>query len=256
MTENLAERKRYYLLDSVRGLCILGMILYHTLFDVVMMFGLDYESQLMQAVNVVRDFGACCFIFLSGMCFHFGKHHLRRSLLISACGLLVTGVTYIVMPETPILFGILTFMGTAGLLMIPLSKVFSKIPPVMGAAVSFFAFLLFFGVNYAYIGYYDIVICTLPHTLYLNLFTAFLGFPYEGFASSDYYALLPWIFMYFCGYFSWKLFSKSEKILKFLDFRIPFLEKTGKWSLWIYIGHQPVVLGIVMLAYILINKFS
>lgn len=255
MADNILEQKRYYLIDAIRGLCILGMILYHTLFDVVMMFGLDYNSQWMQIVNIIRDFGACCFIFLSGMCFHFGRHHLKRSLMIFAGGLLVTAVTYFVMPETPVIFGILTFMGTAGLLMIPLSKLLEKIPPTAGLILSFAAFLILFSVNYGYIGYYSFIIKVMPSVLYKNIFTAFLGFPYEGFSSSDYYSLLPWIFMYFCGFFAWKLFRKSEKIINLCSFRVPFLEKTGKCSLWIYLAHQPVVMGIVVLVYIIVNRF-
>ena len=80
------------------------------------------------------------FILLSGFCWNLGKRHLKRGLVISAWGLLITGVTYAFMPSEKILFGILTFTGTAMLLLIPLSKVLERIPAWAGFAGSFLLF--------------------------------------------------------------------------------------------------------------------
>ena len=51
---------RYHLLDTVRGLCIAGMVVYHALFDCVYVFGLFSVSEAaMQAVLVVVISGVC-----------------------------------------------------------------------------------------------------------------------------------------------------------------------------------------------------
>ncbi len=252
LTAKTQPDKRYYLLDSVRGICILGMIVYHTLFDIVAFFGVTVNASLVTVIDIIRDFGACCFICLAGICINFGKKPLKRVVMLSVASLIVSGVTFFVMPEMPIYFGILTFMAVSGLIMIPLKKHLDKIPAALGTVVSFVFFLLTFEVSGQYIGYYDIVIAPLPEFLYRNFITAFFGFPFYGFATSDYYPLLPWIFMFLFGFFLWKLIEKNEKILSVLQFRIKFIEKVGRLSLYIYMLHQPVIMGVLLLiSYIL-----
>lgn len=252
-TETEALNKRYFLLDSIRGICILGMIIYHTLFDIVAFFGVPVTEAMVTAIDVVRDFGASCFICLAGICMHFGKRPLKRLALISAAALIVSLVTFITVPEMPVIFGILTFMAGASLIMIPLQKHLDKIPGSIGAVVSFILFFITFEVRHHYAGWYFIRLFDYPEAFYRNYFTAAIGFPFYGFATSDYYPLLPWIFMFFFGFFLWKVMRKSERLMKILDFRIPFLEKIGKVSLYIYVLHQPVVLGIL---FIIFNIFS
>ncbi len=239
--------KRYYLLDAVRGVCILGMIIYHTLFDVVAFFGVEISMNMLTAINVIRDFGACCFICLSGICIHFGKKPLKRALIISAAGLLVSGVTFFVMPELPIIFGILTFMGVAAFLMLPFRKVLERLPAGISAVISFLLFLVTFELSEHRLGFYSLTVASLPELFYKNYFTALLGFPFYGFASSDYYPVFPWIFMFLFGFFLWKIMARNEKILKFLGIRLRLFEKIGKYSLYIYIAHQPVILGVLYL---------
>ena len=133
--------KRYYLLDSIRGICILGMIVYHTLFDIVAFFGVPVTEELMTAVDVIRDFGASCFICLAGICIHFGKKPVKRFFLISAAALIVSIATFITVPDMPVIFGILTFMAAASLIIMPVKKYLDRLPAVPFAAISF---LLFF----------------------------------------------------------------------------------------------------------------
>ncbi|MBR3767485.1 MAG: DUF1624 domain-containing protein [Clostridia bacterium] len=254
LTAKTEQNKRYYLLDAVRGICILGMIFYHTLFDIVAFFGADVDATLMLVVDIIRDFGACCFICLSGMCIHFGRKPLKRALFILGASIIVSLVTFIFVPDMPIYFGILTFMGLAGLIMIPLKKVFDKLPATPFAVIAFILFLLTFEVSRGVLGYYSFEIAALPEFLYRNYFTALLGFPFYGFISSDYYPLIPWIFMFFFGFFLWKILSRSEKIMKILNFRISFLEKIGKWSLYIYIAHQPLIMGLLLLIFTVMNN--
>ena len=156
---------------------------------------------------------------------HFGNRPLKRFLLISAGALIVSIATFIAVPEMPVIFGILTFMAAASLIMMPLKKYLNKLPGGIFAAISFALFFITFEVRRHYAGWYFVKLFELPEVLYRNYFTAAICFPFYGFATSDYYPLLPWIFMFFFGFFLWKVMRKSEKLLKILDFRIPFLEK-------------------------------
>ena len=238
---------RYRLPDTVRGICVMGMILYHTLFDVIYFFNLEVPQGLLFFVNVIRDAGAALFILLSGFTFSLGRHHLRRGLILTGAGAVITVATRFVMPEAFIIFGILSFMGIACLIMIPAERVLRRVPSVAGLLISLLIFLFLFECNYGYCGLYGIQLFLFPRILYRNYLTAFIGFPFEGFVSGDYFGIFPWIFVYFAGYFIFRIVKRSENADKILFFGIPFLEKTGRYSLYIYLIHQPVIYLIVML---------
>ena len=229
--------KRYYLLDSIRGICILGMIVYHTLFDIVAFFGVPVTEELMTAVDVIRDFGASCFICLAGICIHFGKKPVRRFLLISAAALIVSIATFITVPDMPVIFGILTFMAAASLIIMPVKKYLDRLPAVPFAAISFLLFFVTFEVRNHYAGWYFIRLFDFPEALYRNYFTASLGFPFYGFATSDYYPLLPWFFCFLAGAFAGRW--TAPKWMR--RSRFPWLSFLGKHSLLIYVFHQPVL---------------
>ena len=253
-TEAEGLNKRYYLLDSIRGICILGMIAYHTLFDIVAFFGVPVTENLMIAVDVIRDFGASCFICLAGICMHFGKRPVKRLIMISVAALIVSIATFIAVPDMPVIFGILTFMALSSLIMLPLKKHLDRLPGGICATISFILFIVTFEVRNHYLGWYFVKLADLPEALYRNYFTAGLGFPFYGFATSDYYPLLPWIFMFFFGFFLWKCMKKSKGLMRILELRIPFLEKIGKISLYIYVLHQPIILGVLLLVFTLFLK--
>lgn len=251
LATTVEQNKRYRFLDTLRGLCILGMVAYHTLFDIGAFFGGSFGDTLIFVFDIIRDFGVCIFVALSGICIHFGKRPVKRAVFISAVGLVVSAVTYIFMPDMAIRFGILTFMGLAAFIAIPLKKPFDKLPPAVCAAVCFVLFLVTFEVYNGYFGFYGIVLMRVPSAFFANWFTALLGFPFVGFSSSDYYPLFPWIFMFFFGFFLWNILSKSPKIMRLMDFGITFLEKIGKYSLYIYVCHQPIIMGILLLVTVL-----
>ena len=254
MDEIQSEKLRFRLIDGIRGICVLGMVIYHTLFDIVAFFGNASDSSLLTALDFIRDFGAAVFILVSGFCFSFCSHRLRRFLILFFAGVIVTAATYIVMPESYVIFGILTFMAFSGGIMIFADKLLKYVPPLFGCILCVVSFFVLFRMNYAYIGTYGTVFCYLPFSLYKNYFTAFFGFPFNGFISGDYYPLFPWMFIYTAGYFLKKITDKSVKAKKLMLVKIPFFDKVGKYSLYIYLAHQPVVYCIVWLAYVIINK--
>ena len=58
--------KRVGMIDEIRGIAILLMVVYHTFFDLVVLFGLDLPIFFSPAMNVIRDLFAGLFIFISG----------------------------------------------------------------------------------------------------------------------------------------------------------------------------------------------
>ena len=145
-------KQRYGLLDSFRGLLLVGMIAYHTLFDIALLWGWEMDSPLMKGADAVRDLGAACFIFLSGWCFHLGRRNVKKGLLLFGAGLAVTGVTYLFDRELIVIYGILTLLGSAKLLLCALDRPLRRIPAAVGCAGSLLLFLLFFMCSYGYAG--------------------------------------------------------------------------------------------------------
>ena len=92
-------------------------------------------------------------------------------------------------------------LSCAVLLLIPLHPLLKRLKPWLGLCLSFLLFLLFFKVNSGYLGLGELFSVKLPERLYTTRLLTPLGFPYEGFRSSDFFPILPWFFLYLCGYF-------------------------------------------------------
>lgn len=248
-TPSRQSKIRYPLIDAVRGVCIAGMIIYHTLFDVVELFGFDLNRFLnFTPLTFIRDVGAGLFIFVSGLCFHFSKHRLRRFAVLFVGGVLVGVVTYIAAPDSAVIFGILTFMSVSGLLLWGLDGVLRHLPPKTFCLLNLFLFAFFLRVNYAYVGTYSHVLFYMPITLYRNYITAFFGFPFDGFVSGDYFPVFPWFFACLAGFFFYYAVRGSERAKRIACVRVPVFPVLGKYSLVVYIVHQPVIYGAVWLA--------
>ena len=85
---------------------------------------------------------------------------------------------------------------------------------------------------------------------------AFLGFPGPAFESSDYFPLIPWFFLFMAGFSFYALCGESLKEKKFMRLRIEPLAFLGKYSLYVYLIHQPLILGIMYLIAFLMLLFS
>ena len=70
------------------------------------------------------------------------------------------------------------------------------------------------------------------------------GFPGPGFVSSDYFSLLPWLLLFWTGYFLYRL-RPAEPLLP--DIRLPGFSAMGRHSLLIYLLHQPVLYALLVL---------
>lgn len=243
-------KKRYHLLDSVRGFLLVLMIIYHTLFDITIL-GDGNFSVLNNVGYVFQQFIGWGFIFLSGMCRVIGKRHMRRGLLILAAAAVVSLVSYIFIPNHGINFGILVFMGSATLIMIPLEKLIKNVYAPFGFLLCMILFMLFKNVPHGNLGFEGLIFAEMPDFLYSNFATAYLGFPPTGFFSGDYYPLIPWFFLYLCGYFFFRYFETKAQFQKALSVKIPVFAFLGRHSLLIYLLHQPICFAAVYLFYVM-----
>ena len=248
LTANPSQKstKRYPFLDELRGAAILMMIAYHLLYDGVVFAGWDIPL-FSPPLSIWQDSIGALFILLSGCMCRLSRSNWRRGLRCLAAACVITAVTFFLVPTVADWFGVLHFLGCALLLYPVFRPLLGRFPPLPGAVACFLLFWVTYPVNRGKIGML-IWQVDLPTFLYRNFATAILGFPPYHFVSSDYYPLLPWIFLFFCG-------SLLGRILVGCGnrpalFRSPCrpLAFLGRHSFIIYLVHQPVLYGLFLLA--------
>ncbi len=243
---------RYTVIDILRALSIITMVIYHAMWDLVYIYGVSIPFYHTQGAYVFQQSILWSFVLISGFCSALGSHKLKRAIYVLSGSVLISLVTYIMMPSSYVLFGVLSFIASAMILMIALDKVLLKLNAIFGFVLSFLLFSFTKNVAYGYIGFFDTKILELPDFLYANNLTAYLGFPHSEFASTDYVPLIPWIFLYIAGYFIYQIFKKYD-LLRFLSvIRCRALEFIGRHSLIIYLLHQVVIYIVLYLIFNLI----
>ena len=236
------KRKRYHLLDGIRGMVLLSMTAYHFSWNMVYLYGAKWAWYKSTGAYIWQQSVCWTFILLSGFCWSMGKQPLKRGVLVFCSGLLVTAVTLAVMPYNRVVFGVLTCIGSAMLLMIPLDKILTNRRQELGMIGSFGLFVLTRNINRGSLGFESFCLISLPTDWYRNLLTAYIGMPPADFYSTDYFSLFPWVFLFITGYFLYGV-CKKYGILewKILQKQIPFFDFLGKHSLLVYLLHQPIL---------------
>ncbi len=222
--------------DLLRSSALLLMVAYHVAFDLHAYYGyaIDLSSP---AWFVLGRIAALSFLFLAGLstalslegAAHPWRKSLRRAGLILAAALGVTAVTFLIDPGTYVRFGVLHLIGIS-VLFLGLLRRYPWIALLLALAVPLAPRLL---------------APSLPAWAGIPL-----GLPPEGFASVDYYPLLPWAGVVFLGFGSapWLLpalrrgpaVAESPRWLRALAF-------PGRHTLAVYLLHQPVIAGILWL---------
>ena len=275
LTWSIPMKQRFETLDTYRGIVIVSMIAYHFLYDVFVIFGSNSFWYRNPGVHAWQQFICCSFIILSGFVWPYGKKkNLKRGIMINLLGFVITTFTLIFTPGQEIWFGILNFLGCAILLTIPLNvivekatghavqnalhnQMFSKAMeakkshPVywIGLIVSILLFLLFRGVNSGVWGFGDFTLGQVPDAWYQFKVLIPFGFPTDSFYSSDYFAILPWYFLYAFGYFLGRIIESRSWFHKVGHVRIPVLNWMGRKSIWIYMVHQVICDGVCLLIF-------
>lgn len=245
MSEN---KVRYHLLDELRGFMVLCMVFFHGFYLGGFAFGIEFMAELYYFFEPLEPIFAAGFIFICGLCTKFSRSPLKRGVLALAVGFLVTAVTLLMTLfgiNEPIYFGILHLLGSCLVLSSLLQKPLSNIKsPILPAAL-LLLFLLFYNLEYGYFGIGSLTV-VVPDYIYELGFLFPLGFPPSGFMTGDYFPLIPWAFVFFCGvtfgnFINGKLPNAFEKS------RLKPLSFIGKNALLFYLVHQPVWYGVFCL---------
>lgn len=234
---------RYRLIDTLRGAALLSMLAFHFSYDVFAVCAGDAQwTQQPEIVAWERSI-SCSFVLIAGVSFHFSRRPVWRGLLLNLWGLLITLVTAVAAPGQIIFFGILNGIGCSVLLTRLARQLLQKIDPYAGAALALLLFALFYGLPERHLGFFDLPLLALPEALYAFRPLAVIGLPDAAFYSADYFPVVPWLFLYWCGYFGWRIVVRRNAE-RFFVRGVPILEWIGRYSLWIYLLHQPVLMGI------------
>ena len=244
---DINNENRCHTLDTIRGIALISMIIYHTCFDIVYFFT---EHSVPSGLYVIWQQTICwTFIGVSGAALNYSKHPIRRSLIVLLAGYILTLGTYIFMREETIIFGVLQCIGYSMLIIGLLKKPLDKINPIVG----FIIFFILFGftkniADYRTLGFFSLKLINVPDAWYtINLYP--LGLPKLGFTSGDYFPLVPWLFLMLACYYLWKLIIEKVNNKKVFNIKIPLITLLGENTLLIYIIHQPIIYGILYLIY-------
>lgn len=225
-------KKRIWELDAFRGVCVLGMLLIHFVYDLVDLYGL-VAWEYPQWFSFVKDWGGVLFLLISGISATLGSRSVRRGIVVFACGMICTAVTFgmyklgMSWEGIIIYFGVLHCLGVCMLLW----PLFKKLPTAALAAI---------GAVIVAVGLW------LLHTTFpTGLWLIPLGFTPETFYTSDYFPILPYLGFFLLGAVVGRTaYAKKESLLPKVNADHPvlrFFRLCGKHSLWIYLLHQPLL---------------
>ena len=233
-------KSRIWELDALRGICILCVIVVHFLFDLSFFGGLDLTLPAWYVF--IQEYGGAIFVVLSGVCVTLGSKSVRRGLIVFACGMLITAVTYGMYrlgmsgADVVVKFGVLHLLGVC-MLVYP---AFKKLPPAALAVLG----LLIAVTGYAIRG------VVVPQRWLFPL-----GLTYEGFTSSDYFPLFPQLGYFLIGAAIGKTAYREKRTFLPGAFQqtpvARFFCWCGRQSLFIYLLHQPIVYGLLELVLLL-----
>ncbi|MEG1069227.1 MAG: heparan-alpha-glucosaminide N-acetyltransferase [Ruthenibacterium sp.] len=247
--EKNPSKPRIALFDIAKSIALVNMIAFHTLYDIVYIFGVSLPWFSSRGAFVWQQAICWTFILVSGAVFLYSRNPFRHGAVLLCAGLLLTVVTCVVMPSERILFGILHGLGCAALISALLCKFLRRVPPFFGASVSFFTFLLTYSVPSGTLSLFGKTLITLPASWAKIPFLFPFGIVPNGFFSSDYFPIIPWLFLFWTGLFLWRFLAPKygDALQKIPQNRVcTFI---SRHSLWIYLLHQPIVYGILYIIF-------
>jgi uncharacterized membrane protein len=234
---------RLWEIDSTRGIAILMMIIFHTVFDLSFfsMYPVDVATGFWRSFAYAT---ASLFLLVVGVSlvvsharasttltgFPLAKKFLLRGAGIFALGLLVTLATWLYLHEGFVVFGILHLIGVS----VALSPLFFR-----------------FGKWNIVFGLVCIPAGSLISTMSGPAFLLPLGIMPPGFTSVDYTPLFPWFGLVLIGLgLGSVLYTggvRQFSLRPLPDLFVAPLSFLGRHSLVIYLVHQPVIILLLAL---------
>lgn len=238
---------RFWEIDLLRGLAVVGMIIYHLFYDLDFfgVLGLPGNST---AWYIFPRVVAGIFIFLVGVSLYISysrsrnemsqkelwRKYLKRGVKIFLYGLLISAVTWLFLPQSFIVFGVLHFIGVSIILgyIILRSGIDQEILYTLASGFVLGGFLL----RRIEVGF---------------TWLMWLGITPESFQSLDFFPVFPWFGVVLLGiYMGRRFYSSAERnfSIRGASGRLSdFFTFLGRNSLEIYFIHQPVLIGLIYL---------
>ncbi len=233
---------RIAIIDELRGLALLNMIVYHFLYDLAAIYNSGPDWMFSPKTEIWQEYICISFIAIAGISIPYAKNPFKHGIIVLACGIGISLVTYAFMPEMFIVFGILHMIGISILLYVILRHPINKINNIIGFIVSIVLVILTWNAVNGYLGIGDFTI-SLP-VIESNWLLP-LGITSGSFTSADYFPLLPYFFIFTAGVFlsdwikRWPLWTRKTHIRP--------LQFVGQHTLIIYLAHQPLILSCLYL---------
>lgn len=229
-----APSRRLAHVDIARTLAILGMVAFHLVYDLGLFGVLRPDIALTGFWALFARAVAGSFLFLTGVGLvlaHGGglrwRAFIRRLATIAGAALLVTAGTWIAMPERFVYFGILHCIAASSLLALP----FLRLPPI----VPLVGALLVWAVAWHWgRGVFDAP------------WASFTGLSAVVRPSVDLVALFPWLAPCLLGVACAGWAARAGLLRREIlpdTALVRLLGLPGRWSLPIYLLHQPVLVG-------------
>ena len=226
-----ARSPRIETVDALKGIMILAMIGYHFLYDLVFFCGVPYRYFANPICDTIQFLICSVFILCSGASAQISRSNYKHALRIGLGAAVISISTWIFDAGSFVAFGILHFLAAASLIYAVskplLDRIPTKIQPFLWGTLFVVTYFIF------------PMRITIPH---LWIF----GLPDQTFFSSDYFPLIPWIFLFFFGTWLGKPLFSHRLPEWFYALRSKPLAWCGKRSFYIYMIHQPLLMGIVI----------
>ncbi|MDM8528029.1 heparan-alpha-glucosaminide N-acetyltransferase [Anaerolineales bacterium HSG24] len=256
MTNNPIETKqpRLWEVDTVRGIAIMLMVFYHFMWDLnflhlypLNIYGTAWQSFARSVATI--------FIFVLGLSLtlsyqrvrphkssgYIFQKHLWRGGQIFGLGMVITIATYFFIgPNGFVIFGILHLLGFAVVFGYPFLALNKWIALLTGLGM--------IGLG----AYLDGLTSPSPWLIWL-------GIKQVGRSMVDFYPVLPWTGIVLLGIFTGhSLYPNGQRHFDLFDLSdqppVPGLCFLGRHSLLIYLVHQPILIGVLMLGVELLNR--
>ena len=239
-------RERIEALDLLRGGAMLLVVAYHILYDLKFIYGKDIPRAVTPGQPEIETVHICFLWVLfavPGICSGFSRNSLKRGAALYILGFGITLVTAVFMPGELIVFGVISCFGACMVITSFLRKWLDRIP--LQAGFIMFALLWFIFRNFYRSGEIDLIFTSVNVPLPECDFLYPIGIRGAHFRSSDYFPVIPYLFMFLAGNFLYKPVSERRMPEWFYKIKSGAVGFIGRHTLFIYIVHQPIILLIL-----------
>ena len=232
------KRQRYDRLDALRGAAIAWMILYHLCFDLNYFHLLTPRQDFYHAPlwTLQRTAIVGLFVFCAG----FGqaiaiaagqsmRRFWRRWAQVAVCALLVSIGSALMFPKSWIVFGVLHGIAVMLIVVRLTHRAGAWLWPLGLIAVLLPQFI--------------------AHPFFDTLYTNWVGLVTHKPITEDWVPVLPWlgVMWWGCAAGRWVLAHRRRWVVDGVGALLAPLATMGRWSLTIYMLHQPILIGAIYL---------